>query len=76
MTPLSTEITAETITHLSSKEQKDTSRGIGVDMSSEAVTCRIEIVDELRDLAQELAVARRLGPINSVQPPLNTIHNS
>ncbi len=76
MTPLSTEITAETITHLSSKEQKDISRGIGVHMSSEAVTCRIEIVDELRDLAQELAVARRLGPINSVQPPLNTIHNS
>jgi hypothetical protein len=38
-------------------------------MSSAAITSRIDIVDELRDLAQELANAKRLGPVNSVQHP-------
>jgi len=65
----STEVTAVTIDQLSSRERKDLSRGAGVDMSSAAITSRIDIVDELRDLAQELANAKRLGPVNSVQHP-------
>lgn len=47
---------------------KDLSRGMNVNMSPEAVTRRLDIVDELRELAQELANAKRLGPVNSVQP--------
>jgi hypothetical protein len=69
MMPSSTEVTAVTNAQLSSVEQKNLSRGMGVDMSSKAITGRIDIVDELRELAQELANARRLGPINSVQQP-------
>jgi hypothetical protein len=49
----------------SSNDQKERSRGIGIDMSSKAVTRRLDIVDELRELAQELANAKRLGPIDS-----------
>jgi len=69
MIPLTSEISMVNATQSSSIEQKDLTRGMGVDMSSEAVTSRIDIVDELRELAQELASARRLGPIKSVQPP-------
>ncbi|MFM8402640.1 MAG: hypothetical protein ACKOAH_32850 [Pirellula sp.] len=50
-------------------EQKDRSRGVSVDMSSKAVTARIDIVDELRELAEELANAKRLGPLNSDHQP-------
>jgi hypothetical protein len=48
---------------LTSGEYKDLSRGIGIDMSPEAVTRRLDIVDELREFAEELANAKRLGPV-------------
>jgi hypothetical protein len=32
-------------------------------MSPEAVTHRLDVVDELRELAEELANAKRLGPV-------------
>ena len=32
-------------------------------MSPEAVACRFDLVDELRELAEELANAKRLGPV-------------
>ena len=44
-------------------ERKDLSRGISSDMSPEAVTRRLDLVDELRELAEELATAKRLGPV-------------
>jgi hypothetical protein len=47
----------------SPSEQKDLSRGASIDMSSEAVTRRLDLVDELRELAAELASAKRLGPV-------------
>jgi hypothetical protein len=48
---------------ISPSECKDRSRGISVDMSPEAVARRIDIVDELRELAHELVNAKRLGPL-------------
>ena len=48
---------------LTPSARKDLSRGIGIDMSPEAVTRRIDIVDELREFAEELANAKRLGPL-------------
>lgn len=56
-------------------EQKDLSRGMGVDMSSMAVTRRIDIVDELRELARDLAGAKRLGPVNSAPPDSGTFED-
>lgn len=46
---------------------KSKSRGISCDMSQAAVECRLETVDELRELALELSQARRLGPVKSNQ---------
>ncbi|MFN6139554.1 MAG: hypothetical protein ACK480_13780 [Planctomycetota bacterium] len=69
MMPSSSEITAVTHAKFSGMEQKDRSRGVSVDMSSKAVTARIDIVDELRELAEELANAKRLGPLNSDHQP-------
>lgn len=54
---------------LTPSASKDLSRGIGVDMSPEAVTRRIDIVDELREFAEELANAKRLGPLIKDEPP-------
>ncbi len=68
MTAPTSEHIALNATRISSAERKDMSRGLGLDMSSEAVTGRLDIVDELRELALELANAKRLGPVNSVQP--------
>jgi hypothetical protein len=48
---------------LSPSECKDRSREMSVDMSPEAVTRRLDLVDELRELAEELANAKRLGPV-------------
>ncbi len=42
---------------------KSKSRGISCDMSSEAILRRLEIVDELRELAKDLQSAKRLGPV-------------
>jgi hypothetical protein len=67
MSSVSNEIADANIAQLSSMEQKDLSRGIGVDMSSAAITSRLDIVDELRDLAQELANAKRLGKVHTGQ---------
>jgi hypothetical protein len=44
---------------------KSKSRGISCDMSPAAVERRLEIVDELRELALELSRAERLGPVES-----------
>jgi|JI9StandDraft_1071089.scaffolds.fasta_scaffold00526_14 hypothetical protein len=67
MSSVSNEFAEANIAQLSSKEQKDLSRGIGVDMSSAAITSRLDIVDELRDLAHELAHAKRLGRVHTGQ---------
>lgn len=63
--PTTSEIKGVNAVQLSSIERKEFSRGMGGDMSSEAITSRLDIVDELRELAKELANAKRLGPINS-----------
>ena len=57
---------------LSPRERKDLSRGIGIDMSREAVTRRIDLVDELRELAGELANAKRLGSVISAPRGVNS----
>lgn len=44
------------------KDAKAQSRGASCDMSPDAVARRLEIVDELRELARELQNAKRLGP--------------
>jgi|GEM_PF-777252 len=66
-------VAASNIGQPSSTEQKDLSRGIGVDMSSTAITCRLDIVDELRDLAQELAHAKRLGIVHTTLHPAEDV---
>lgn len=53
---------------LTPNARKDLSRGVGLDMSPEAVARRIDIVDELREFAEELANAKRLGPLICSQP--------
>jgi hypothetical protein len=73
MSPSANENAALNIGQLSSTEQKDLSRGIGVDMSSTAITCRLDIVDELRELAQELANAKRLGAVHTAQHPAEDV---
>jgi len=59
--------------HNSSEHQfqqaKSQSRGVSCDMSSEAIMRRLDIVDELRELANDLLNAKRLGPVRSAQPP-------
>jgi hypothetical protein len=42
---------------------KQQSRGVSSDMSAAAVLHRLEIVDELVELANELQRAKRLGPL-------------
>jgi len=46
---------------------KSKSRGISGDMSPAAIERRLEMVDELRELALELSRAERLGPVRSQQ---------
>lgn len=46
---------------------KSKSRGVSCDMSPAAVERRLELVDELRELALDLSRAERLGPVNSQQ---------
>ncbi len=45
-------------------DSKMWSRGASADMSPAAVTRRLEIVDELRELARDLQNAKRLGRLN------------
>lgn len=45
---------------------KSLSRGVSSDMSSGAVLRRLEIVDELRELAKDLQAVKRLGPLESL----------
>jgi len=47
---------------------KAQSRGISCDMTPEAIVRRLEIVDELRELARELQNAKRLDPVNLDSP--------
>ena len=56
------------VSQLTPSARKDLSRGISIDMSPEAVTRRIDIVDELREFAEELANAKRLGALICPQP--------
>jgi hypothetical protein len=44
---------------------KSQSRGASSDMSSAAILRRLEIVDELRELADDLRNAKRLGRVDS-----------
>ncbi len=44
---------------------KAQSRGASGDMSPDAVLRRLDIVDELRELAQDLQNAKRLGPLKT-----------
>lgn len=46
---------------------KSKSRGHSCDMSPTAVERRLEIVDELRELAMQLSQAKRLGPVEKCQ---------
>jgi hypothetical protein len=45
----------------SNDEMKQVSRGVSLDMSSDASRRRLEIVDELRELAMMLGRAKKLG---------------
>ncbi len=53
---------------------KSISRGISCDMSPAAIQRRLETVDELRELANELSQAERLGPIENKQSDASTTH--
>ncbi len=44
---------------------KAQSRGANCDMSADAVLRRLDIVDELRELAKDLQNAKRLGPLKN-----------
>ncbi|MEZ6134073.1 MAG: hypothetical protein R3C53_04085 [Pirellulaceae bacterium] len=46
---------------------KAKSRGIDNDMSPASVERRLEMVDQLRELAVELGKAKRLGPIEKTE---------
>jgi hypothetical protein len=48
----------------SSPSHKSRSRGASSDMSSAAILRRLEIVDELRELADDLQNAKRMGPLD------------
>lgn len=50
------------------QQAKSQSRGVSCDMSPEAILRRLDIVDELRELAKDLQNAKRLGPLRSEQP--------
>jgi len=50
------------------QQAKSQSRGVSCDMSPEAILRRLDIVDELRELAKDLQNAKRLGPARSEQP--------
>jgi hypothetical protein len=49
----------------SAPSHKSQSRGASSDMSSAAVLRRLEIVDELRELADDFKDAKRMGPLDS-----------
>ena len=52
------------------KDLKQISRGASLDMSSSAIMRRLEIVDEMRELANALAQAKKLGrSCNNPQSP-------
>lgn len=43
---------------------KSQSRGVNCDMSPDAILRRLDIVDELRELAKDLQNAKRLGSLH------------
>jgi len=55
------------MTHNFSEQQMDLvklkSRGVSCDMSPDAIMRRLDIVDELRELAKDLQNSKRLGSI-------------
>ena len=50
------------------QQAKSQSRGVSCDISPKAILRRLDIVDELRELAKDLQNAKRLGPVKS-EPP-------
>ena len=48
------------------QDLKQLSRGANTDMSPAAILRRLEIVDELRELADALAKAKKLGRSNRI----------
>lgn len=56
------------LSELQLQNAKDRSRGVSCDMSPAAVLRRLDIVDELRELAMELQNAKRLGPLKADRP--------
>lgn len=46
------------------QQSKSRSRGVSCDMTPEAILRRLDIVDELRELARDLQNAKRLGSIH------------
>ncbi len=55
---------------LQKQQSKSRSRGVSCDMTPEAILRRLDIVDELRELARELQNAKRLGSIHLDQVQL------
>jgi len=51
------------------EEMKNKSRGYGVDMSPEALAKRLRIASDLSAMAQRLAKAKNLGPVESPRTP-------
>jgi hypothetical protein len=49
---------------LQKQQSKLRSRGVNCDMTPEAILRRLDIVDELRELARDLQNAKRLGSIH------------
>ncbi len=49
---------------LQKQQSKSRSRGVSCEMTPEAILRRLDIVDELRELARDLQNAKRLGFIH------------
>jgi hypothetical protein len=47
---------------------KSQSRGVSCDMTADAILRRLDIVDELRELARDLQNAKRLGSVKLEKP--------
>ena len=58
-------MTNPSVKAIADKDHKQLSRGASLDMSSAAIMRRLEIVDELRELSNALARAKKLGSSNS-----------
>lgn len=50
---------------------KERSRNSGTDMTAAAISRRLDVVDELRELERALRNAKRLGKLNSNGEPIS-----